>query len=166
MSITIRQAKAYDVANLCRLLEQAYEDAGDIYPDINETSMLNWVTGTLTSGYTIVAEKSGRIVGSISLSDFQFPWSPKWYLTMEWFYVHRNFRENGTADALITAAHAFADKGKMPIMAGLTSAKDPELKDRLMRMKGYTYLGGTFMRGSHGLEEREENHHVHAAQEG
>jgi predicted N-acetyltransferase YhbS len=166
MTITVRRAKPYDVANLCRLLDQAYEDSGGIYPEVHEPSMLVWVSNTLTSGYTIVAEKSGRIVGSLALTDFQFPWNPRYYLTMEWFYVTRGFRDNGTADALIKAAHAFADEGKMPILAGLTSAKDPELKDRLMRMKGYTYLGGTFMRMEHGLEIRKENGQGHEAEVG
>lgn len=159
MTIKIRPAKPYDVANICRLLEQAYDDSGGIYPEVHAPSMLRWVTETLQSGYVVVAEKAGRIVGSMSLTDFQFPFSPRWYLTMDWFYVHRGFRENGTADALLSAAQAFADEGNMPIFAGLTSAKDAKLKDRLMRMKGYTYMGGTFMRLEHGVEERKQENH-------
>jgi predicted N-acetyltransferase YhbS len=161
MTITVRQAKAYDATNLCRLMEQAYEDQGGMYPEVYPRSMLVWITEVLLSGYTIVAEKSGRIVGSMALTDFTFPWSPRAYLSVEWFYVNKSFRENGTADALITAAHAFADEGNVGILAGMTSAKDPELKDRLMRMKGYTYMGGTFMRNAHGLEERKEEDEEH-----
>lgn len=156
MTITVRRAKPFDASNLCRLLDQAYEDSGGgVYPEVDQRSMLAWVADVLSRGYVIVAEKSGRIVGSIALCDFQFPWNPRWYLSMEWFYVSPAFRENGTADALIKAAHAFADTGKpggISILAGLTSAKHAAVKDRLMRMKGYTYMGGTFMRKPNELE--------------
>jgi len=149
MTITVRRAKPYDVSNLCRLMDQAQQDSGGLYPDVDHGYMMNWCASTLAKGYVIVAEKSGRIIGSIALTDFQFPWNPRWYLSMEWFYVNPSFRENGTADALIKAAHAFADTGKpggIGILAGLTSHKYAAAKDRLMRMKGYTYMGGTFMR--------------------
>lgn len=74
-------------------------------------------------------------------------------MLMEWFFVARKFRTGGVFDALLKAAHAFADERGAPIYAGIQSGRDPTLKDRLMRMKGYHYLGGQFMRLEHGRQQ-------------
>jgi hypothetical protein len=135
-----------DSANLVRLLNEAYTDSGNVYPEIDQHRMLAWVTETLNTGYTVVIEKSGRLVGSLALTPFQFPWSREWFLNMEWFYVQRRFRRNASADALLLAAHGFADSKDASIVGGVSSAKDATLKDRLMTMRGYTYMGGNFIR--------------------
>jgi len=141
-----RQAKPLDATNLLRLLVEGHEDNGGVYPPVDERLMLQWITAVLTGGYVVVIEKSGRIVGSIGLVPFQFPWSAEWLLNMEWFYVQKRFRRNSSADALLVAAHAFADDKGASIVGGVSSAKDAALKDRLMQIKGYCYMGGYFIR--------------------
>lgn len=144
--VTIRQAKPYDVSNLCRLLEQVWHDAEGEYPEPDQYRVINWVTSIINDGYVVVAEKSGRLVGTIALTNYQFPWSPKWYLYTDWMYVSKSFREGGVFDALLTAIHAYADERKAPIFGGIHSGKYPMLKDRLMQQRGYKYLGGQFLR--------------------
>lgn len=161
MTVTIRQAKPYDASNICRLLEQAVNDHEGLYPEPDQHMAINWVVSVLTEGYVVVAEKSGRLIGSVALTNYRFPWSPKWYLYVDWIFVSRNFREGGVADALIRAMSAFADEKGAPIYAGVSSGKDPRLKDRLLKMKGYTYLGGQFIREiaseEQAVERQQEN---------
>jgi hypothetical protein len=156
-TVKIRPAKPLDTSNLMRLLTAAHDEAG-AYPQFDLQLGLNWVTQTLNSGYVIVADVSGRIVGTLALTQYNFPWSPQVYLYLEWLFVQKKFRKGGVFDALLAASHAFADQHDLPILAGL-SAADAKilLKDRLFQKKGYEYMGGDFVRSAHGRQQ-EENH--------
>ena len=168
MTIKIRQAKPLDASNLCRLLTQAQEEGG-AYPHVDQQMGLNWVAQTMNNGFVIVADVSGRLVGTLALTNFRFPWSPQWYLYLEWLYVQKKFRSDGAFDALIQACHAHADELNAPILAGVSAAdKDVFLKDKLFQSQGYTYAGGTFIRSNRDGREQ-ENHidtDVHATQLG
>jgi predicted N-acetyltransferase YhbS len=144
--IVIRKAKPLDAVKIVRLLLPAYEEMGGYYPEPNELLTLNWITGLLNEGHVIVAEKEGRVIGSVALSNYRFPWSEKYYLYVDWLFVSRAFRAEGVFEALMQVVHTFADDQDAPIYGGISAGKDARLKDRLMQMKGYTYLGGQFMR--------------------
>lgn len=163
-TIKIRQAKPLDASNIYRLLVEAHDEGG-AYPPVDPYMGLNWVTRTLTSGYVIVADVSGRLVGSLALTNFQFPWAPQWYMYLEWLYVQKKFRKGGAFDALMKACHAHADEKDAPIMAGVSAAdKDVFLKDKAFQYQGYVYIGGDFIRSSRsGQQETEDHADVHAA---
>ena len=144
--ITIRKGKPYDVSNLCRLLEQTIPDGDGYYPEPDQNMAIQWVTSILNEGYVLVAEKSGRLIGTVAVTDFCFPWSPKRYLYVDWMYVSKSFRDGGVFAGLMQALHAFADEREAPIYGGISSGRDARLKDRLMTMNGYHYLGGQFIR--------------------
>lgn len=144
--IVIKRAKPLDVVKVARLLYQAYDEQEGMYPEPNELMVLNWVTGIMNEGHILIAEKEGRVIGSIGISNYRFPWSEKWYLYVDWLFVSKGFREGGVFEALMTALHSLADMNKAPIFGGISSGKDARLKDRMMKMKGYTYLGGQFLR--------------------
>jgi len=147
-TIKIRTAKPLDVSNLGRLLIEAQDEAG-AYPEFDQTMGLNWITRTLTSGYVLVADVSGRLVGTLALTNYQFPWSPQWYMYLEWLYVQKKFRKAGAFNALIEACHMHADEHDAPLFAGVSSAdKDVFLKDRAFQLQGYTYVGGDFIRSN------------------
>lgn len=153
--IKIRPAKPLDASNLLRLLLQCHE-AGGAYPEADQAMAINWISRTLKEGYVMVVDDSGRIVGSLALTSYQFPWSPKWYLYLEWLYVQKKYRHHGAFDALMKAAHAFADDKNAPILLGINAGGDTvDTKDRLMQMRGYHYVGGTFIRSEHGIEQEE-----------
>ena len=78
-TVKIRQAKPLDTVNLMRLLMDAHEDSG-AYPEFDIQLGLNWVTRTLNEGYVLVADVSGRTVGTLALTQYNFPWSPQVYL--------------------------------------------------------------------------------------
>ncbi len=144
--VKIRKAKPYDVSNLCRLLEQAVFDGEGFYPVPNEYLAINWVTSILNEGYVVVAEKAGRLIGTIAITNYHFPWSHKRYLYVDWMFVSKKFREGKVFSSLLAVIHDFADEENAPIFGGIQSGKDSQLKDRMMQMKGYHYLGGQFMR--------------------
>jgi predicted N-acetyltransferase YhbS len=161
--ILIRKAKPLDAVKIVRLLWQAYEEDGNLYPEPTEVLALNWVVGMLNEGHVIVAEKEGRLVGSVAVSNYRFPWSEKWYLYVDWLFVSKGFREGGVFEGLMKSVHDFADSQGdrgAPIFGGISSGKDARLKDRLLQMKGYHYLGGQFIRQEAGSNGRrvEENH--------
>lgn len=150
--IKIRRGKPVDASNLLRLLLSCHEE-GAAFPEPDEGMAIRWISGVLTEGYVLVADLSGRIIGSVGFTTFNFPWSPKPYLYLEWMYVQKGFRNHKAFDAMIAASHAFADERKAPILAGINSGGDDVfVKDRLMKMKGYEYVGGTFIRSEHGIQ--------------
>ena len=144
--IKIRRAHPLDVSNLTRLLDQAVQEDEGAYPEPDYYMAINWITGILSEGYVVVAEKSGRLIGSIAVTNYRFPWSPRWYLYVDWLFVSRSYRAGGVFDALMKALHAYADDKGAPVFGGISSGRDATLKDRLMRMSGYHYLGGQFIR--------------------
>jgi hypothetical protein len=163
-TVKIRQGKPLDTSNIARLLIECHDDSA--YPPVDHTIGLRWITQTLTEGYVIVADVSGRLVGSLALTNYHFPWSPKWYMYLEWLYVQRKFRKGGAFEALISAAHAHADEHDAPLLAGV-SAGDARvlLKDKLFEQHGYQYIGGDFIRSevSGRQIKQEHNEHVHTA---
>ena len=164
-TIKIRPAKPLDSSNLYRLLVEAHDEGG-AYPPVDPYMGLNWITRTLNQGYVIVADVSGRLVGTLALTDYQFPWAPQRYMYLEWLYVQKKFRKGGSFEALITGAHAFADEHSYPIMAGVSSAdRDVFLKDKAFQQHGYTYVGGDFIRSARSgrQQENEDNADVPTA---
>lgn len=144
--ITIRPATAYDATRICRLLEHAIKDHEGYFPPNDEARTMNWVLSVLNEGYVVLAERSGRVIGSVAVTNYQFPWSPQWFLYTDWMFVQQAFREGGVFEALMKAIHAFADDKGAPVFGGIQSGKDARLKDRLLQMNGYGYLGGQFIR--------------------
>lgn len=164
-TVKIRPAKPLDTSNIARLLIECHGDAS-AYPPVDHTVGINWITQTLADGYVLVADVSGRLVGTIALTNYQFPWSPKWYMYLEWLYVQKKFRKGGAFQALMKAVHAHADSHSAPIVAGVNAGdREVFLKDKAIVQEGYQYLGGTFIRSEQdGRQQQEEDHtDVHAA---
>lgn len=168
-TIKIRPAKPLDTSNIARLLIEAHGEAGTgAYPPVDHTIGIQWITRTLSDGYVLVADVSGRLVGSLALTDYRFPWSPKWFMYMEWLYVQKKFRNAGAFDALIKACHAYADEKGAPLVAGIGAGdKDVFLKDKAFQHHGYIYCGGEFVRSEQsGQQEENIDPDVHAASMG
>jgi hypothetical protein len=71
-TVKIRPAKPLDASNIARLLIEAH-DEGSAYPPVDHATGLQWITQTLNEGYTVVADVSGRLVGTLALTSYQFP---------------------------------------------------------------------------------------------
>lgn len=163
-TITIRPAKPLDTSNLIRLLIASHEESGT-YPPVDHHMGLRWVTRTLSEGYAIVADVSGRLVGTLAVTNYNYPWSPEQFMYLEWLFVQKKFRTGGVFNALMKALHAFADEHDSPILAGISAGgKDVFLKDRLIQIQGYQYIGGDFIRSKRsGIKEKYDDADVQAA---
>ncbi len=76
---------------------------------------------------------------------------------LEWLFVQKKFRKGGAFEALIQAAHAYADQHNAPVLAGVSSADAKVmLKDKLFQHHGYQYIGGDFIRSEYGQQEKED----------
>jgi len=89
-------------------------------------------------------------------------WSDDWVMQNDWTYVLKTWRDTDVADQLMKAVEAFADKsgnpatGKgLPIIIGMMTGRDTDLKDKLMERKGYQYGGGNFVRAPSDVQEIE-----------
>ncbi|KEZ78297.1 hypothetical protein C41B8_05328 [Salinisphaera hydrothermalis C41B8] len=149
--IRIRLGKQSDAVAIYRLLEEAYSNSVD-YSPIDENRLMCWITRTIAEGEVWVADLSGRVIGSIALVDFQFPWSERVVLTNSWLYVLKNFKARGTGRKLIEAVVKSADdKGGAPLVIGTHSGSDADWKDEFIgRFDGMVYLGGSFFRPPYG----------------
>ncbi len=89
-------------------------------------------------------------------------WSEDWVMQNEWTYVLKTWRDTDVASQLLMAVEMFADTagnpatGKgLPIIIGMMTGRDTDLKDKLMERKGYQYGGGNFVRAPRDVQERE-----------
>jgi len=166
-TIKIRPAKPLDASNIARLLIECHGE-GSAYPPVDQGIGIRWITRTLSEGYVLVADVSGRLVGTLALTNYQFPWSPKWYMYLEWLYVQKKFLKGGAFEALLTATHAHADEHDAPIVAGVSAADARViLKDKMFQHHGYKYLGGDFIRSeASGKQENQIETNLHAAKLG
>lgn len=144
--IVIRRARPHDFVNIMRLLEQGVQENEVAYPPINTMKIMAWIHSTKENGEIVVAELSGRIVGSIGMTVQTWKWADDKYIGNEWAYVLPNFRAHGTFEALMKAAEKFSDESGIRLVFGFSSGRKAEVKDRLMKMKGYVYCGGMFTR--------------------
>lgn len=143
--IKYRQATPYDTVNIAKLVMQGLEESGTDWPSIEEHRVVPWVTWMINQGWVVVADLSGRIVGSIALETFSFPWSSQPFLRNSWFYVAPKFRAHGTAEQLIKLARDYARGKNMRLYCGIIDTTDAELKDRFHRISGFSYMGGNFI---------------------
>jgi len=166
--ITIRQANAWDVVKIGRLSLRAFEEQGEHswfpLPDPRGLRLIGSILKVMEEGLTLVAQtKEGRIVGMIAMDFQRFGWSDEYLLTNEGFYVLPAFRTGKyarTSFMLMEAVERFADSRRhprtgqgLPVQMSIHSGVDTELKDALLRGRGYQYIGGNFRREPGGKEK-------------
>jgi GNAT superfamily N-acetyltransferase len=115
-----------------------------------------WILGILEEGFVVVADLNGRIVGAACASPYRPPWSLMWLIDMEFLYVLPSFRRDGIAEGLVGAVEGWADVRKASLTFGIQTGEKPLLKDRMMKIAGWEYVGGNFLRPAHG-QEQEDN---------
>lgn len=160
--IRIRRATPWDMTPVAVLLFKGVtEQAEDIwYPRPNVTKGMAHVLCMIDQGFVGVAEEvtdvtdHRLIVAAIGMTVAQFEWSDDWFLQNEWFYVDKDYRATDIAANLLKFVEEWADTqhtpegGGLPIVIGMLSGLDTDLKDHLMERRGYAYGGGNFIRRS------------------
>lgn len=158
--IRIRRAKGFDVVEMTMLLtEGALVQGRDVWypqPSSSETKKLAHVLALIDQGLVVVAETDEQIVGAIGMTICQDDWSDQWKVVNEWLYIDEKFRNANVDDALLTFVEAWADdqvnpdtQEGLPVIMAIISGKDVEVKDELMKRRGYQYAGGNFVRPPH-----------------
>lgn len=123
------------------------------YPEPDEIDTLYWVSGTLSEGVSYVAVAGGTIVGAMGFEVQGFPWNhAAQFLNCQWFDVAADYRKSTVAARFVKIAKELGNQMKMPVVMGMMTGTDAELKDRFMAVKGFKYCGGMFMyqEDSHG----------------
>lgn len=154
--IKVRRAEPKDIVNIAKLLKQGWNEPTVEFAPINDVCGYRWILGILEEGFAVVADLDGRIVGAALVSGYRPLWSLTWLMTVEALYILPSFRRDGIAESLITAVEGFADKHKAALTFGIQTAEKPLVKDRMMKIAGWQYVGGNFLRAARG-QEREEN---------
>jgi GNAT superfamily N-acetyltransferase len=123
--IAYRPATAMDSVNIVRLLKAQYdESAARFLAPFDEKHILRYITATLGNfdperngaAYCIVAEKDGRLLGSLALADIVLPWNPQFKVMAEcWFPVVPQYLAKGVGEKLRDYAYGMLD------MAGKTA---------------------------------------------
>lgn len=168
--VKIRRATPWDVIKIAHLLKRAAkEQAEDIWYSrlsVNETKQIFHILTLIDRGFVVIAEVQDQkqIVAAMGMSIARDDWSDDWVMQNDWTYVLKTWRDTDVADQLMTAVEVFADEsgnpatGKgLPIIIGMMTGRDTDLKDKLMERRGYQYGGGNFVRAPNDVQKVERN---------
>lgn len=155
--IQVRKSVPRDVVNICKLLTTGWNEQTVDYAPIDDLRGYRWILGIIEEGFVAVADLNGRIVGASCASPYKPAWSHQWMLDMEFLYVMPSFRDAGVTEQLVKAVTGFADSVFLPMTFGIQTGDRPLVKDRLMKIAGWTYVGGNYLRPSADGQEQEHD---------
>ena len=155
--IQVRRAGPKDIVNICKLLTGGWKEQTVEYAPIDDLRGYQWMLGILENGFVAVADLNGRIVGAACASPFLPPWSTQWMLDMAFLYIMPQFRGGDVARGLITAVEGFADEVKLSTVFTIQTGEKPLVKDRMIKMAGFTYVGGSYLRPYDGRKRQHDN---------
>jgi len=153
--IQVRRAQPKDIVNIAKLLQSGWNEQTVEYAPIDDVCGYRWILGILEEGFVVVADLDGRIVGTACANPYRPLWSLMWLIDVEFLYVLPSFRRDGIAESLMRAVEGFADKHKAALSFGLQTGDKPLVKDRMMQIAGWQYVGGNFLRAARGQEQKE-----------
>ena len=145
-TIKVRRAEPKDIVNIAKLLKGGWRQQTLQFAPIDDACGYRWILSILEQGFVVVADLNGRIVGTASAEPYRPNWSRKWLMDMSFLYVLPSFRRDGIAEKLIQAVTNFADKHGAGLTFGIETMDKPLIKDRLLKIAGWTYAGGNFLR--------------------
>ena len=113
MDTTIRKAVPSDVVNLYRLVSTQDDLFAFGRPD--EARALAFVLDLITRGYVVVAEHSGRLVGTIGFALYPPSISKDPVMDCEWFCVVPSYRDADVGSQLLDPVMKTADNYKAQV---------------------------------------------------
>ncbi len=145
-TIKVRRAEPKDIVNIAKLLSGGWNQQTLQFAPIDDACGYRWILGILEEGFVVVADLNGRIVGTACANPYRPQWSRQWLMDMTFLYVLPAFRRDGVAEKLIQAVTNFADKHGAGLTFGIETLDKPLIKDRLLKIAGWIYTGGNFLR--------------------
>jgi GNAT superfamily N-acetyltransferase len=150
MNITIRRAVEgsdyIQLADLLTAFANEHQLGALSAKEYNPDKAISWIVENVRCA-TWVAECGGNVIGSLGLR-LTSPWySHKEYYSDGWFYVAPDYRRSHAGTLLLEEAKKFSLEMGKPVVIGLFTMDDPELKIKLLRRKGFKLIGGTFVFG-------------------
>lgn len=143
--ITIRPAAALDAANIVRLLKQLWLEETALPADrVNDWKALQYVIKTLEQGRVLVAELSGRIVGTVAAQVTQEPWSDESLIEIRWLYAVTQSKDE-ILQVLLQQMEAFANEQELPLLARVFRYSRDRI-DYFGGRKGYVPMGSSYLR--------------------
>ena len=143
--IKIRPAAALDAANIVRLLKQSWLEETALPADrVNDWKALQFVINTLGEGRVLVAELSGRIVGTIAAQVTQEPWSDDSLIEVRWLYAVTTSKDE-ILRVLLEQAEAYSDEQGLPMLSRVFSYSRDRV-DHFGGRAGYVSMGSSYFR--------------------
>lgn len=140
----VRRAKPTDVVNIYRLWAEEIEQHPLVPAD--ETLALGTVLATTEKGLVVVAEHSGRIVGSIGLDLHRPEFSSESLLACRWFAVVPSYKETTIGLALLKRALAIVDQYGIRVSLSPSSFRDDKRMTRWLKAVGFDVYSTNWLR--------------------
>lgn len=144
MTPIIRAAVSADIPGVFRLLQEMHRELPMM--SVDDPKALAFIEHLLETGFILVAEADGKIVGSIGIGPQQWWFSDDWFLADYWTFVSKDSRRSQIAPEMLTRIKEFADKAGMPLMMGIFSLEQVKRKNKLYR-KHFKPMGEVFFHG-------------------
>ena len=149
----VRVADFSDVSDIVRLLMDHFyteHDVGVKLP-LSADRVFEHVMGHIGGGQVFVAD-NGEVVGVLMLKPFYPWWTTAQVLSDGGFFVRKDCRSAKLFSAFMDAAESFASSHKLPLIIDLFNKEDVDRKDVLFRRRGFSRVGGTYLKANHVLQ--------------
>lgn len=145
--ITVRKARAMDVVNIARLVQEMLSKAHEAMPKQDESRVIAWVHYLIQNETCLTAELNGRIVGCAGFSSITLPWALEPLMMLDFFYVLPPFRNRNTSNIMMDTCEKIAKKKGLRIYGSILNGAYYELDERINSESGYSKIGLTFIKG-------------------
>ncbi len=144
-----------DAVNIVRLLKQGWSEQLRLEPArVNDAKALRYVLQHVEQSFVVVADLSGRLVGTLAVRPTEEQFSDDWYIEREWFYVVPSFHE--TPHRLLVEVEQYSEELELPLRMSAHSFS-PERFDLLMSgRRRYVPMGSTFFRVPEAIDREEQ----------
>lgn len=146
--IDIRPAVAMDSVNIVRLIKEGFRETPMAQvAAFKEQAMLEYVTKTIgNNGFSLIADKDGRALGTIALVPIRMPWCERPVLAEAWFAIRAEHRARGIPEQLLTRCDELADQFDWPIVLGTNAIVPVALNESIVRRGRYELVRSIYVR--------------------
>ncbi len=153
---SVEAAVCADAFGILETLKLALASSEAQYPEPDMPYAVQALLDLIAQGLVAVARGSGRqrIVGCIVLDVARWPWvhpqnQAGQHLYNQHLWVEPRYRRGGVAQRLLSFAKEVADQRGLECQIDISSlSDDADLRDRFVRISGFTYMGGKFYRAA------------------